>query len=312
MIIEKNISLIRLFKIIWKQLLAMFLLASAIIVPIHLFNLQFLTIDLTTPLILGTALSIFLGFQTNSAYERWMTGRRTFGDVRFNIRNMAILLTRRRGEFYINHNTGKPSKLAATVMPRMLRRMMAYIWALDKQLKGLSPLSAIEEFLEKDEYEALKSSPNPAFDLLLNNSRDFRIAQTEGQFFDGEHFEIVGIHRGLIAAQNSCEGLKNTPFPAHYIFFTKVFIWLLIVLTSLSLPTLEGFSFSSIFLVVLIGWMFSMIMGIGSYMDEPFVNNRNVIPMDAMARDIEIAIKSHALGMTELPPAMQPVEGALY
>ncbi|WP_017932360.1 bestrophin family protein [Robiginitomaculum antarcticum] len=312
MIIEKNISFIRLFKVIWKQLLAMVLLASVIIVPIQVFNLQYLTIDMATPLILGTALSIFLGFQTNSAYERWMTGRSTFGQVRCNIRNMAILLTRRRGEAYINHKTGKPSKIAAQVMPRMLRRMMAYIWVLNRQLKGLSPLGDIEAFLDHDEYEALKSSPNPAYDLLLNNSRDFRIAQSEGQFYDGEHFEMVGIHRGLITAQNTCESLKNTPFPAHYIFFTKTFIWLLIILTSLSLPSLEEFSYFAILLVVLIGWMFSMIMGIGSYMDEPFVNNRNVIPMDSIARDVEIAIKSHALGETDLPPAVEPIEGALY
>lgn len=315
MIIDKHISFIRLLKIIWKQLLAYFLLASVIIVPITYFQWDFLTIQMTTPLILGTALSIFLGFQTNSAYDRWMTARGNIGAMKSAIRNMSSILTRRRGEKYINHNTGKPSKIAAEVMPRMLRRQVAYFWLLGRQLKKKSALDdQIKAYLEPEEYESLKGSVNPALDLLLNNSKDFRIAQAEGQFFDGEHFELVGIHRQMMTIQTTSEGLRDTPFPVHYIFFSKVFIWLLIILTSLSLPKEETFSYHSILLVVLIGWFFSMILGIGSYMDEPYENNRNVVPLETAARGLEIEMLALSLGVAEedLPKPLPPIEGAVY
>lgn len=312
MIVDKHISFIRLFKIIWKQMLAYTILSAAIIVPIAYFELDALTIEMTTPLILGTALSIFLGFQTNSAYQRWTTARSYVGMIKQNIRNMASILTRRDGEEYINHKTGKPSALAEKTAKRMLRRMMAFAWAYDRQVKREPVMEGLEQYLEKEEFERLKESHNPAYDMLLESSRDFRVVKGEEQFYDGEHFEMVGIHRNLIQVLTASEGLRDTPFPTHYIFFSKVFIWLLIILMSLSLSKVEAFSYHSVILVVMIAWFFTMILGIGSYMDEPFVNNRNVVPTKANARSIEIDLLKSSFRDPDVPEPIRAVEGAIY
>ncbi len=310
MIVDKRISLIRLLGVIWKQLLAMFTLACVIVIPIVHFDLGNV-LDLTAPLILGTAISIFLGFRTNSAYERWFNARQTWGSMRASSRNLALILAR-IDEKYINHNTGKESKLARTVMRRMIRRNLAWLWILGRQLKGLPPLQGAERLLDKDEYELIKDLHNPALKLLFLQARDFRIAQSEGQFYDGEHFEIVGIQRDLVAGQTSCEGLKNTPFPTHYTYFTHLFIWLFLALLAFSLPGLENMKYLAIPSVVLVGWIFFMVEGIGSYMEEPFVNNRNVVPMDALARSLEIDLKAIALEDGDLPDMITPIAGALY
>jgi len=47
-------------------------------------------------------------------------------------------------------------------------------------------------------------------------------------------------------------------------------------------------------------------------MDNPFINNRNVIPMDALARKLEIDLKAIALQSTDVPKPIEPIEGALY
>src|ERR1700760_3194162 len=39
--------------------------------------------------VLGTALSIFLGFRNNAAYERWWEARKLWGQLVFEIRNLA-------------------------------------------------------------------------------------------------------------------------------------------------------------------------------------------------------------------------------
>ena len=54
-----------------------------------------------------------------------------------------------------------------------------------------------------------------------------------------------------------------------------------------------------------------MVEGIGSYMQDPFKNNRNVIPMDALSRVIEIDLRS-AIGETDVPEPVKPVDGALH
>ena len=310
MIVDKHISLWRLLGVIWKQLIAMCILASVIVVPIVYLNLGSV-LDLTAPLILGTAISIFLGFRTNSAYERWFSARSTWGNMRASSRNLALILTR-LDEKYINHKTGKTSTLARTVMRRMIRRNIAWLWILGRQLKNLPALQGAEDLLSTDDLSAIKDSHNPALKLLFLQSRDFRIAQSEGQFFDGEHFEIVGIQRDLVAGQTACEGLKSTPFPTHYTFFTHLFIWLFLALLAFSLPGLENMNYLAIPAVVLVGWIFFMVEGIGSYMEEPFVNNRNVIPMDALARSLEIDLKAIALEDEIIPKMIKPIDGALY
>lgn len=241
-----------------------------------------------------------------------MTARGYWSSILGASENYSMTLARVDGESYLDLETLKPSKIAEVVMPRMIRRNIAWVWCLNYQLKHMPPLEGLEKYLEPQEYEALKAHENPALKMLYNQSRDFRIAARENQFTDGEHFELIAMQREMVQAQYKCEGLQTTPFPTHYTFFTDVFIWMLVVLMAFSLPVVDNIGYFSIFAVVLTGWVFSMINGIGSYMEEPFINNRNIVPMNALSRKLERSLLQTALGKTDIPPKMKPVEGALY
>ena len=312
MIVDKHISVWRLVKIIWLRILVMILIAAIGALVVLEVGANYIIISTTIPTILGTALSIFLGFRTNSAFDRWMKARGYWSDISAVSENFSMTLARIDGEIYLNRKTGKPSKLAAKVMPRMIRRNIAWAWCVNYQLKKLPALKGIDKYLEPEEYESVKGIDNPALKLLYNQSRDFRTAASEEQFTDGEHFEIVTMMREMVRAQCSCEGLRATPFPTHYTFFTDVFIWMLVILMAFSLPAMDNIGYFSIFAVVLTGWVFSMINGIGSYMEEPFVNNRNVVPMNALSRNLERSLLQIALEEKDIPPVIKPKEGALY
>lgn len=312
MIIDKHISIWRLLKIIWLRLLTMALIGLAGAVIVIELGDKDIAISMVTPSILGTALSIFLGFRTNSAVDRWNRARGYWSDAIASSLNLARVLARVDGELCLNNATGEHSELAAHVMRRMIRRNAAWAWVLNRQLKDIEPLQGVEDMIEPAELEILKKHANPAMKLIFNQSPDFRIACRENQFIDGAHFEVVAMLRQQIAAQVSSEGLKTTPFPTHYSFFTDVFIWMLVVLLAFSLPAEENIGYFSIVAVVLIGWVFSMIDGIGSYMEEPFINNRNVVPMDALSRNLERQLYQIGLNDVEIPPEIQPIEGALY
>ena len=313
MIVEKNIKFRRLFPIIWKRLAVMFLLSSVIVFPLVYFELKQLMIGMTTPLILGTAISIFLGFRTNSAYDRWLSGRALFGQLCANTRNLALILSRVH-ERYINIETHEESSKAAEIMPRMIKRSIAFVWMAGEQLKDGDPLGFenIDTLLSEAEIESLKNIHNPALSLLFQQEADFRAAMKERQFYDGEHFEFVAVQRQLVETLTNCEGLKSTPFPTHYTYFTDLFVWLLVILLSLSLPANENSGYYAVPLVVLIGWIFSMIEGIGDYMDYPWRYNRNVVPMEFLSRNLEIDLKAIALGEHDLPIPFGPKDGAIY
>ena len=312
MVVEKHIKFRRLIPIIWKRILKMTLLSALIVVPLVWFELDQFTIGMTTPLILGTAISIFLGFRTNSAYDRWFQGRAIFGELGSATRNMSLLLAR-VNERYVNHHTGKDSAAAAQIMPRMIRRSLAFLWIFNRQLKDMTPLDfdTVEDLLSKEEITDLKTAKNPSLKIMYTQSRDFRKVVAEGQLYEAEVFEYVAIQRDIARLHAQANGLKNTPFPTHYTYFTDLFVWLLVVLLSLSLPANENSGYYAIPLVVLIGWIFSMIEGIGDYMDYPWANNRNVVPMDFLSRQHEIGIRAYGLDESDLPPMIAAKDGAL-
>lgn len=313
MVVEKQIKFRRLIPIIWKRIAMMVILSAIFVVPIVYFDLEQFTIGMTAPSILGTAISIFLGFRTNSAYERWFQARTYWGEMGAAIRSLALICSR-IDEGYKNRKTGLHSIPASIVMPRMIRRGLAMMWILSRQLKDLPPLEHknIDDFLDEDELRSLSSVHNPSLKLLFNQSSDFHIAANEGQFLDGEHFEFVAIQQRISCIMTKCFSLKNTGFPTHYTYFTDLFVWLLVVLLSMSLPGQENLGYLAIPIAVLIGWIFSMIEGIGDYMDYPWLNNRNVIPTDYLTRSHEIDIRAFALGETDLPAEITAKEGALY
>ena len=313
MVVEKHIKFRRLIPIIWKRLMKMAILSSIFVVPIVYFGLDQFTIGMTAPSILGTAISIFLGFRTNSAYDRWFQGRAHWGAIGASTVNLALLCARDE-EGYIDRKTGKASKLAAIVMPRMTKRAIAFMWVLSRQLRDLPPLEheGLDTLLEPDDLTGLESATNPALKLLFIQEKDFHIAADEGQFLDGEHFEFVAIQRELTSLMTQCFSLKNTGFPTHYTYFTDLFVWLLVVLLSMSLPGQENLGYFAVPIAVLIGWIFSMIEGIGSYMDYPWIDNRNVIPTNFLTRTHEIDILGLGLGETDLPPMIEEKDGALY
>lgn len=313
MVVEKHIKFRRLIPIIWKRIAVMAIISALFVVPIVFFDLNQFTIGMTAPSILGTAISIFLGFRTNSAYERWFQGRAYWGEIGAATRNLSLLCAR-ENEPYTNRLEGGVSDKAAIIMPRMTKRGLAFMWVLSRQLKDLPPLGAenMETLLEANEMKSLEGIHNPAVKLLFNQSRDFRLAMDEGQFTEGEHFEFIAIQRQLSALVSQCSSLKDTGFPTHYTYFTDLFVWLLVILLSMSLPGQENLGYFAIPIAVLIGWIFSMIEGIGDYMDYPWLNNRNVIPTDFLTRGHEIDIRAFALGETDLPLPIKQKDGALY
>jgi ion channel-forming bestrophin family protein len=62
---------------------------------------------------------------------------------------------------------------------------------------------------------------------------------------------------------------------------------------------------------IIIGFIFFVLESIGYYIENPFENSINDIPMTSISRTIEINLRQQ-LGETELPEPVQPVEGFLY
>ena len=313
MIVDRNIRFGRLVAIIWKRVVLMTVVSSLIVAVIAWLDLSKVVPDITAPLILGTALAIFLGFRTDTANERWFGARRMFYTLAAQSRTLGLVVAQSLARHARDDTPSlRPKDRAA--MERLVRLSMAHAWCLGRQLKGHDPLvhPDVLNLLTEAERDALSRSHNPALAIVFDQTQALGRLTDTGALTDPEADELADILREVARVQTEAEGLRDTPFPVHYSIFTHVFIWLLVVLLSLSLPAKEQLAVYAVPLAVLIGWIFSMIEGIGSYMEEPWADNRNVVPTDAIARNLERDLRALTLGETDLPDALTPEGGALY
>jgi putative membrane protein len=71
------------------QIIGFALYAAVVVAAARHFGLESAGYGLAPFTVLGVALSIFLGFRNNAAYERWWEARKLWGQLVFEIRNFA-------------------------------------------------------------------------------------------------------------------------------------------------------------------------------------------------------------------------------
>jgi len=306
MIVEERISFLRLFRLIWKELLGIFAVSAFPVVALIAFDLQDYAINASIPSVIGTAIAIFLGFRTNSAYERWWEARKLWGGIINDSRTLVRLCKQ-----FLDSGQGDVTSPDGDSVRRIGHRQIVWAWTLDHQLKDLPLPDQLQQFLDDEEVSEVKSSHDPTLCLLDLHSRELRRAAQSGRIETRQWVSVEETLSRLTDHYGGCQRIKNTVFPTHYSYFTRVFIWIFIFLLAFSLPAHENANYSLIPAIFLIGWVFFMVEGIGSYMQDPFQLNRNVITMDSMSRVIERDLKA-AIGDSELPDPMEPVDGAMY
>ena len=135
--------------------------------------------------------------------------------------------------------------------------------------------------------------------------------------------ELLG---DLYLAQGTCERIKNTPFPRQIAHFGTVFTWIFVLLLplafldvfereavqhSFSTIATHEFMYTLVPFTLVISWVFFMMEKISDSSEDPFEGGVHDVPISALCRTIEIDLRQ-ALGETDIPPPLQPVDDVLY
>ena len=307
MIVDRHISFIRTIRVMRPTLIALAVLS--VTTAVFMKELHFgefgTGVDLAIPLVLGTAISVFLGFRTNSAYERWWEARKIWGAIVNDTRSIVRLF-----RDFDATTAGKDLDSSGSQLRAFAYRQAAWCQILAQQLRGHDPLANTDHLLSEEERTAFAARQNPALAALLAQGGTVRAALEAGRFDVWQAICIEEAINRLTDYQGACERIRNTVFPAHYSYFTKVFLWVFLLLLGLSLPVHADVGYFAVPAVFVIGWIFFLIEGIGDYMQDPFADNRNSTPMFTLARMLEIDLKE-ILGEEEVPLRLQPEEGVL-
>jgi len=222
--------------------------------------------------LLGFVISFTLVFRTNTAYERWWEGRKLWGSLVNNSRNLAM-------------------KIAAILPPEhpdrlFFRRIIpTYATVLKNHLR--SEETRIELFDDlpasvRERLDLKKHVPNQVASAMIRHIQDlYRKGELSGEqllYLNGEITAFTDIC-------GACERIKNTPIPYSYGVFIKKFLFFYI----LTLPF--GYVFSlGYFVVPIVAFIFYVLASlelIAEEIEEPFGSDENDLPLSRLSHNIK-------------------------
>ena len=215
----------------------------------------------------GFVLSLLLAYRTNTAYDRWWEGRKQWGALVNNSRNLAIKLSA-----YLSDENDR--NFYKRVIP-------AYASVLSKHLLNEEVSKMLFEGLDL-EIDHHKHRPNQVAKMLFQKANDL---YKSGKI-TGEQFYIINSElQSFTDICGACERIKNTPIPYSYSSFIKKFIFFFVM----TLPF--GFVFSLgyyvIPVVIFIFYVLASLELIAEEIEDPFGNDANDLPMTKIALNIK-------------------------
>lgn len=234
MLLKKNIPIGYVFGKVKFELL-LILIYSLAIAMIHNFLLKVpISIPLSIPAILGTVISLLLGFRSNQAYDRWWEARQVWGAIVNDSRTLARQVLNFTESQYEEDEV-------AQLRQRMIRRQIAWCFSLGQSLRRLNPVMGLEKYINRRELENLSRFNNVPMAMLDQHARDLRHALEEGYINRYQQTELDRTLTRLCDAMGKCERIKNTVFPSTYSLY--IHFSLLLFIGMLPFGVIEHFGF---------------------------------------------------------------------
>jgi putative membrane protein len=223
-----------------------------------------LTIMHTT---VGFVLSLLLAYRTNTAYDRWWEGRKLWGGLVNNSRNLALKLSAFLKDENDRHYFSK-------VIP-------AYASVLSKHLRNEEVGQMLFEGLDLT-IDQHKHRPNQVAKMLFQKANDLYVSGK----ISGNQFYIINAElQSFTDICGACERIKNTPIPYSYSSFIKKFIFFFVM--TLPFGFVFNLGYYVIPVVIFIFYVLASLELIAEEIEDPFGSDANDLPMTKIAANIK-------------------------
>jgi ion channel-forming bestrophin family protein len=237
------------------------------------FNTHFKNSTIVHSLV-GFVLSMLLVFRTNTAYERWWEGRKIWGAVVNNSRNLALKLS------VIVEDGATRQRLRALIT----NQVMSMKWHLRKGFNG-------DDFEETDRYsiasfKAKKHMPNAVMQAIYQEVEDLHRNKT----INGE--QLIYLNSELQSFTDhigACERIQNTPIPYSYSMFLKKVIFLYIF--TMPIGFVAEFGYWATAIIPLVFYIFASIEVLAEEIEDPFGQDANDLPLNRMSNTVRDNLK---------------------
>ena len=298
MIITKKIKIKRVLIGTWKNGLLVTLVCALSFLFSEYILLEVVELPAVIPTILGTALAFFIGFNNNQAYDRWWEARKIWGALVNDSRSWA-----RQINYYLSIPEGQTKEELMEKKKTAIFRHIAFLYALKGNLRNENK-NDYKKYISQKEIEEVEGQTNTHNAILNIQSSELETLRRDN-WIDG--FRFIELNKLLIRFSDEMgksERIKSTVFPPTYNFYTRIFIWILMISTTFVITSMVGVW--SILYGTLIGFIFLATHAIGQTLLNPFEAVPTGISLDQITRTIEINLLE-TLGESEIPEPIQSV-----
>ena len=216
---------------------------------------------------LGFVISLLLAYRTNTAYDRWWEGRKIWGSLINNSRNLSIKL----------------SVILQDEKDRTYFRKMipSYASILHKHLNDTDTSKQLFDDVDL-EIDHHKHKPNQVVQMLFQKINDLYVSKK----ITGDQLIILNSEiQSFTEICGACERIKNTPIPYSYSAFIKKFIFIYVL--TLPFGYVFNLGYFVIPVVVFIFYVLASLELIAEEIEDPFGSDENDLPTHKIAENIK-------------------------
>ncbi len=215
---------------------------------------------------LGFVISLLLVFRTNTAYDRWWEGRKAWGALVNNSRNLAIKLNAIIEE-------EKDRAFFRKIIP-------VYASILNKHLKNEETGKQLAEEITFS-VDQHTHRPNQVAKMLFVKINELY----KQQKISGDQLIVLNNEiQSFTDICGICERIKNTPIPYSYSAFLKKFIFFYVM--TLPFGYVFNLGYFVIPVVIFIFYVLASLELIAEEIEEPFGHDANDLPTTKIAENI--------------------------
>lgn len=218
--------------------------------------------------LVGFVISLLLVFRTNTAYDRWWEGRKKWGSLVNDTRNLSVKISAILKDEQERH---------------FFKRMIPnFVFAAKEHLREGVIFEELE--LSAEEFSLLRNKKHVPLAITQFMYLKLQELKSNGHLTQEEFLAIDINLNALMDSLGGCERIKNTPIPFSYSLFLKKFIFIYVTTLPLAFVTIFGY-FSALIATFVFYVLVSMEV-LAEEIEDPFGRDDNDLPTDTLCERI--------------------------
>ena len=223
--------------------------------------------------LVGLALGLLLVFRTNASYDRFWEGRKLWGGIVNETRN----LTRSTEAFLVHVPEARKEISLWTV---------AFAYGTMNRLRDKVSFGAFEKELKPEDVKKAHDSGHPALYAAKKISQILQEMKMEGKISDYAQVTMDQNVQLLVDYLGGCERIHKTPLPFAYVVHLRRALIIYCFTLPFALVDMFDWKWAVIFDTLFLSYVFFGIEEIGVEIEDPFGEDENDLPLETICASI--------------------------